>query len=74
MARFETALPSAEHLPFHGIGKSSTFEQQTGPYEWSGRSWLPDGDCAHSAQKFCLVRTDGQLGEMTMDRFSLGGE
>ncbi len=73
MERFQTALPSAQELPFRGIGPLCTFERKTGPNDWSGRFWLPDGDWVQPVQKFCLVRADGQLGEMTMDRFTLSG-
>jgi hypothetical protein len=73
MKRFQTALARAEFIPFHCIGTSSTFEQDAGPNEWSGRFWLPAGDSVEPAHMYCLIRADGQLGEMTMDRFSPGG-
>ena len=73
MERFQTALPSAQELPFRGIRPLCTFEREAGPNDWSGRFWLPAGDWVQPVQKFCLVRADGQLGEMTMDRFALSG-
>ncbi len=73
MERFQTALPSAQELPFRGIRPSSMFEWMTGSNDWSGRFWLPDGDWVQPVQKFCLICADGQLGEMTMDRFALSG-
>ena len=73
MERFQTALQSARKLPLRGIRKSNTSDRKTGSNEWSGRFWLPDGDSVQPAQKFCLVHADGQLGEMTMDRFALSG-
>ena len=73
MERFQTALQSARKLPLRGIRSSRTFRRKTGSNEWSGRFWLPGGDSVHPAQKFCLVNADGQLGEMTMDRFALSG-
>ncbi len=71
MKRFQTALPRAESIPFHGIGTSSTFEPDLDSAEWSGRFWLPTGDSVEPAHMYCLIRADGQLGEMTMNRFSL---
>jgi len=73
MERFQTALQSARKLTFHGIPPSSAFEREAGSNEWSGRFWLPDRDSVQPAQKFCLVRADGELGEMRMDRFALCG-
>jgi hypothetical protein len=73
MERFQTALEIARKLPFRDIRPLNTFETDAGSNEWSGRFWLPDGDSVQPAQKFCLVRADGQLGEMTMDRFALFG-
>jgi hypothetical protein len=73
MKRFQTELPRVEHIPFLGIGPASTFEQDTGPIEWSGRCWLPEGDSVEPAHMYCLFRANGQPGEMTIDRFALGG-
>jgi hypothetical protein len=73
MERFQTALPSAQELPLRGIRPLCTFERNTGPHEWPGRFWLPDGDSVYPAREFCLVCADGQLGEMTMHRFAPSG-
>jgi hypothetical protein len=73
MERLHASLPRVEHIPFLGIGSASTFEQDTGPNQWSGRCWLPAGDWVQPTHKYCLIRADGQLGEMTLDRFSLSG-
>ncbi len=71
MEPLQDALQIARKLPFRAIRPLSTFEREAGTNEWSGRFWLPDGDSVQPAQEFCLVRADGQLGEMTMDRFAL---
>ncbi len=73
MERLHTSLPRVEHIPFRGIGSARTFEQDTGPNGWSGRFWLPAGDSVEPAHMYCLIRADGQLGEMTVDRFSPAG-
>ena len=46
--------------------------QKNGPNQWSGRFWLPAGDRVDPTHKFCLIRGDGRLGEMIVDRFALG--
>ena len=73
MERIQTESRSARKLPVFGIRPLSAFEREAGSNEWLGRFWLPDGDSVQPAQKFCLVRADGQLGEMRMDRFALCG-
>jgi len=40
--------------------------------QWPGRYWLPADDRIEPTQKFCLIRSDGRVGEMLLERFSLG--
>jgi hypothetical protein len=37
---------------------------------WLGRFWLPACDRVDPKRSFCLVRRDGQIGEMILERFA----
>ncbi len=60
---------NAGQVPAGGIAGWATRSEDPGLCEWSGRFWLPAGDRVDPTRKFCLIRDDGQAGEMIMDRF-----
>ena len=72
MEQREAALLNVEQLPLDDFAWSRMMTQKNGPNQWSGRFWLPAGDRVDPTHKFCLIRGDGRLGEMIVDRFALG--
>lgn len=62
-------LLDGNRVPFDDIQAWSSITEKPGLQEWSGRFWLPAGGRVDPARKYCLLRSDGRAGEMTMERF-----
>jgi hypothetical protein len=71
MERARARLLSVDRLSFDDFSVPSTVVERSCPDQWSGRFWLPAGAGVEPTRKFCLLRGDGRVGEMIMDRFAL---
>jgi hypothetical protein len=71
MQRFQGSSLSVEKTLFDDFRATGAIVPGLGQEEWSGRLWLPADDRVEPTRSFCLLRTDGRVGEMVMDRFAL---
>jgi len=62
-------LLDGDQVSFDDIQAWNMITVKPGLHEWSGRFWLPAGDRVEPTRKYCLIREDGQAGEMIFDRF-----
>ena len=62
-------LPNADQVPSSVSAGWGTIAQKPTLHEWSGRFWLPAGYQIEPTRKYCLIRDDGRIGEMILERF-----
>ena len=72
MERSQGKLLDANQILFNDLSASTALLKGLDDDQWPGRYWLPDGDRVEPTNKYCVIRGDGRLGEMSMERFSLG--
>jgi hypothetical protein len=65
-------LLDANQILFNDFSASTAILKGVLDEQWLGRYWLPDGDRVEPTHKYCLIRGDGRIGEMLLERFSLG--
>jgi hypothetical protein len=70
MERSKGMLFDADQIQFDDFRATRPIAQSLGRDGWSGRFWLPADDRVEPIRRFCLLRTDGRVGEMVMDRFA----
>jgi hypothetical protein len=71
MERFQGSLLSIDPALFGDSRATVGVAPGLGHEEWLGRLWLPADDRVDPTRSFCLLRTDGRVGEMVMDRFAM---
>jgi hypothetical protein len=71
LERFRARLLNVDQFPFEDFRAPSTVGDGSGLDQWLGRNWLPASDRVEPTRKYCLIRGDGRLGEMLLDRFLL---
>jgi hypothetical protein len=64
-------LPNDDQVPSSVSARWGTIAQKPGLHEWSGRFWLPAGCQIEPTRMYCLIRDDGRIGEMILERFGL---
>lgn len=72
MERSDGKLLDANQILFNDFSASTAILKGLDHDQWPGRHWLPTDDRVEPTHKYCLIRRDGRLGEMSMERFSLG--
>jgi hypothetical protein len=69
MEFFRASLLNVNPFPFEDFRAPITVGEGSGLDQWSGRYWLPASDRVEPTRKYCLIRGDGRLGEILVDRF-----
>jgi hypothetical protein len=71
MQRSQGSPVGFDQTVFDDFRATGAIVPRLGHEEWLGRLWLPADDRVEPTRSFCLLGTDGRVGEMVMDRFAL---
>jgi hypothetical protein len=71
MESLRRKLFDTNQIQFEDFSASGPLWKGDGQDQWAGRYWLPASDRVEPTRKYSLIRVDGRVGEMLLDRFLL---
>jgi hypothetical protein len=71
MESSQRTLLNTNQILFEDFSGSNAILKSMCQDQWAGRYWLPASDRVEPTRTYSLIRGDGGVGEMVLDRFPL---